>query len=31
MTTDTRNDSAVGDVHYEEDVSLELRSLSPRR
>jgi hypothetical protein len=31
MTTDTRNDSAVGDVHYEEDVSLQLRSLSPRR
>ncbi len=31
LTTDTTNDSAVGDVHYEEDVSLRLRSLSPRR
>jgi hypothetical protein len=31
MSTDTRNDSAVGDVHYEEDVSLQLRLLSPRR
>jgi hypothetical protein len=31
LTTDTRNDSAVGDVHYEEDVSLRLRSLAPRR
>jgi len=31
MTTDTTNDSPVGDVHYEESVSLRLRSLSPRR
>jgi hypothetical protein len=31
LTTETTNDSAVGDVHYAEDVSLRLRSLSPRR
>jgi hypothetical protein len=31
MTTDTTNDSAVGDVHYEEHVSLRLVSLEPRR
>jgi hypothetical protein len=31
LTTDTSNDSAVGDVHYEERVSLRLGSLSPRR
>jgi len=27
----TTNDSPVGDVHYEEDVTLRLRSLEPRR
>lgn len=31
MTSRTTNDSPVGDVHYEEDVSLRLRSLVPRR
>ena len=31
LTTSTTNDSAVGDVHYAEDVSLRLRSLAPRR
>jgi hypothetical protein len=31
LTTDTVNDSVVGDVRYEERVSLRLRSLSPRR
>jgi hypothetical protein len=31
LTTDTTNDSVVGDVRYEERVSLRLRSLSPRR
>ena len=31
LTTDTTNDSAVGDVHYEEAVSLRLESLAPRR
>ena len=31
LTTHTTNDSAVGDVHYEEDVVLRLTSLEPRR
>jgi hypothetical protein len=31
MVSTTTNDSAVGDVHYEEHVTLELDSLSPRR
>jgi hypothetical protein len=31
MTSRTTNDSPVGDVHYDEDVSLQLRSLTPRR
>jgi hypothetical protein len=31
MVSRTTNDSAVGDVHYEEGVRLELVSLSPRR
>ncbi|HUF00848.1 MAG TPA: hypothetical protein VMN35_00350 [Gaiellaceae bacterium] len=31
MTSRTTNDSPVGDVHYEEDVSLQLTSLTPRR
>jgi len=31
MVSRTTNDSAVGEVHYEEDVSLRLTSLTPRR
>jgi hypothetical protein len=31
MVSRTTNDSAVGDVHYEEDVTLRLMSLRPRR
>jgi hypothetical protein len=31
MTNQTTNDSPVGDVHYEEDVTLRLLSLEPRR
>jgi len=31
MTSRTTNDSPVGDVHYEEDVTLRLLSLEPRR
>lgn len=31
MVSRTTNDSAVGDVHYEEDVALVLQSLRPRR
>jgi len=31
MVSRTTNDSAVGDVHYEEDVTLRLTSLAPRR
>ena len=31
MTSQTTNDSPVGDVHYDEEVSLRLRSLTPRR
>ena len=31
MVSRTTNDSPVGDVHYEEDVTLRLTSLSPRR
>jgi hypothetical protein len=31
MVSKTTNDSAVGDVHYEEDVTLRLTSLTPRR
>jgi hypothetical protein len=31
MVTRTTNDSPVGDVHYEEDVTLRLTSLTPRR
>lgn len=31
MLSRTTNDSAVGDVHYEEDVTLRLTSLTPRR
>lgn len=31
MVSKTTNDSAVGDVHYEEDVTLALRSSRPRR
>jgi hypothetical protein len=31
MVSRTTNDSAVGDVHYQEQVDLRLRSLAPRR
>ena len=31
MVSRTTNDSPVGDVHYEEDVTLALTSLKPRR
>jgi hypothetical protein len=31
MVSRTTNDSPVGDVHYEEDVTLLLMSLTPRR
>jgi len=31
MRSRTTNDSPIGDVHYEEDVSLRLVSLVPRR
>ena len=31
MVSRTTNDSPVGDVHYEEDVTLLLTSLTPRR
>jgi hypothetical protein len=31
MISHTTNDSPVGDVHYEEDVTLVLTSLKPRR
>jgi hypothetical protein len=31
MRSHTTNDSPVGDVHYEEDVTLVLNSLTPRR
>jgi len=31
MVSRTTNDSAVGDVHYEEDVTLRLTTLTPRR
>ena len=31
MVSRTTNDSPVGDVHYEEDVTLRLTSLAPRR
>jgi hypothetical protein len=31
MVSRTTNDSAVGDVHYDEDVTLRLTSLEPRR
>lgn len=31
LATRTTNDSAIGDVHYEEDVTLRLLSLVPRR
>jgi hypothetical protein len=31
MVSKTTNDSALGDVHYEEEVELALRSLRPRR
>lgn len=31
MVSRTTNDSPVGDVHYEEDVTLQLTSLTPRR
>lgn len=31
MTSRTTNDSLIGDVHYEEDVALELTSVTPRR
>lgn len=31
MVSRTTNDSPIGDVHYEEDVSLQLTSLAPRR
>lgn len=31
MSSRTTNDSPVGDVHYDEDVTLVLRSLTPRR
>ena len=31
MVSRTTNDSPVGDVHYEERVTLRLTSLAPRR
>lgn len=31
MVSETTNSSLIGDVHYEEDVTLELTSLEPRR
>jgi hypothetical protein len=31
MASRTTNDSPIGDVHYEEDVTLDLTSLTPRR
>jgi hypothetical protein len=31
LVSRTTNDSAIGDVHYEEDVTLRLVSLAPRR
>lgn len=31
MASRTTNDSVIGDVHYEEDVALELTSVTPRR
>jgi hypothetical protein len=31
LTTDVRNDSPIGDVHYEESYQLRLTSLEPRR
>jgi len=31
MVSHTTNDSPVGDVHYDENVTLRLRSLTPRR
>jgi hypothetical protein len=31
MASRTTNDTLIGDVHYEEDVSLALTSVTPRR